>query len=235
MVQDFFATKICQSQAFDEGGKRLTITRLRVSPATVLQVKTEEKDGYQVLKIGFREVVLEKLKKPAKGIFQKTGLKKGFRVIKELWGTDLQAQVGDQIKFSDVFKNGDLISVASKSRGKGFTGVMKRWGFAGGPRTHGQSDRQRSPGSIGGTTTPGRVVKGKKMPGRSGGQTTTIQRLKVLQIDEAGGEVIISGLVPGSRGSLIRIRKSGQVKNFVPLLGTEEQPDKTKKIIKKKA
>lgn len=116
------------------------------------------------------------------------------------------------------FETGDLVKVAGWSKGKGFTGVMKRWGFAGGPRTHGQSDRERAPGSIGQGTTPGRVHKGKKMAGRSGNQRTTIKNLTLLDINENEKAFLIKGLLPGGRNAPLIVFKEGKTKNFTPLL-----------------
>jgi len=136
-------------------------------------------------------------------------------------------QAGQRIPVTQVkveskvdLKPGDKVKVTGWSKGKGFTGVMKRWGFKGGPRTHGQSDRQRAPGSIGQSTTPGRVFPGKKMAGRAGGARVTILGLTVMGIDEANQLLLIKGLVPGPRNGRLVIRKMGEEKNFVPLLSS---------------
>lgn len=121
---------------------------------------------------------------------------------------------------NDILRPGDLVDVIGISKGKGFAGVVKRWGFAGGPRTHGQSDRERAPGSIGQTTTPGRVYKGKKMAGRMGGNRTTIKNLEIVEILDK--KLIIKGLVPGRRNSLLTIRKIGEDKKFIPLWKEEK-------------
>lgn len=118
---------------------------------------------------------------------------------------------------------GDLIKVTGRSKGKGFAGVVKRWGFKGGPKTHGQSDRQRSPGSIGQTTTPGRVYKGKKMAGRMGGQRVTIAGLTVMDVDEKNSLLLVKGLVPGVRGAELILRKVGRNTKFIPLLKAGEK------------
>jgi large subunit ribosomal protein L3 len=115
--------------------------------------------------------------------------------------------VGDRIKVGEVFVVGDKVNVSGTSKGKGFAGVVKRWGFAGGPRTHGQSDRERAPGSIGQTTTPGRVYKGKKMAGRMGHKRVTVKGLKVVEVNPEKNLLVISGLVPGAKGSLVLISK----------------------------
>jgi len=122
----------------------------------------------------------------------------------------------------DGFEAGDLVKVIGRSKGKGFTGVMKRWGFAGGPRTHGQSDRERAPGSIGQGTTPGRVHKGKKMAGRAGNQRTTIKNLPLLDINKEDKTFLIKGLLPGGRNASLIVFKVEKMKNFTPLLKKEE-------------
>lgn len=122
-----------------------------------------------------------------------------------------------QTETLEAFQPGDLVKVTGWSKGKGFTGVVKRWGFKGGPKTHGQSDRQRAPGSIGQTTTPGRVYKGKKMAGRAGGTKITISGLTVMDIDKKNNFLLIKGLVPGAKKGKLVIKKYGQNKKFVPL------------------
>jgi len=125
---------------------------------------------------------------------------------------------GVRVDSVEGFQPGDLVTVTGWAKGKGFTGVVKRWGFKGGPRTHGQSDRQRSPGSIGQTTTPGRVYKGKKMPGRSGGQKVTLSGLILMEIEEKEKLFFIKGLLPGSSNGNLLVKKSGEFKKFVPLM-----------------
>jgi large subunit ribosomal protein L3 len=126
-------------------------------------------------------------------------------------------KVGDEIKISDVFRKGDLVNVSGISKGKGFAGVVKRWHFAGGPKTHGQSDRLRAPGSIGQGTTPGRVLKGKKMAGRMGGERKTIKNLIVVDVDSEKGELLVSGPVPGKSSGLLIITKtaSGKLEELI--------------------
>jgi len=128
-----------------------------------------------------------------------------------------------QTKFVTEFQPGDLVKITGWSKGKGFTGVVKRWGFAGGPRTHGQSDRERAPGSIGQTTTPGRVFKGKKMAGRAGGARVTVSGLTVMDTDEKSRLLLIKGIVPGPKTGRLIIKKYGEVKKFVPLMKPGEK------------
>jgi len=130
-----------------------------------------------------------------------------------------------KIKVEDLagFKTGDLLKVTGISKGKGFAGVVKRWGFKGGPKTHGQSDRQRAPGSIGQTTTPGRVFKGKKMAGRLGGQKVTVSGLTLMEIEQKEKILLVKGLVPGAKNGELVIQKSGENKKFIPLLKISEK------------
>lgn len=128
-----------------------------------------------------------------------------------------------QTEALEAFQPGDLLKITGWSKGKGFTGVVKRWGFKGGPKTHGQSDRQRAPGSIGQTTTPGRVYKGKKMAGRAGGAKITISGLTLMEVDEKNKILLVKGLVPGPKKGKILIKKSGQNRQFVPLMRVGEK------------
>ena len=190
-IQGILGKKITQSQRFNEAGKRIPVTVIEAGPAVVVQIKNQIKDNYQAVQLGFGKTKLPRFLKE-------------IRLEKE---TSLK--VGDVLHVEDVFNLGDTVKVTGVSRGKGFTGVVKRHHFAGGPRTHGQSDRERAPGSIGQTTTPGRVYKGKRMAGRSGGERATIKNLKVMEIDTENNILVISGLVPGTRNSLLTITKTG--------------------------
>jgi len=211
-------------QAFTQDGKRVPLTRVKAGPCWVVQIRTQEKDGYQAVQLGFGEKKLTRAKKPMQGHFKKAGLKKAplFLLEVELEKVD-SLKVGDQVQIKEALQPGDKIVVTGWSKGKGFTGVMKRWGFAGGPRTHGQSDRARAPGSIGQGTDPGRVWKGKKMAGRSGGARVAASVLILMGIDEEEEILLIKGSLPGVRGSRLIIRKVGQTKNFIPLMKKGER------------
>lgn len=200
-VGSFYGFKIDQFQTFDQKGKRLVVTKIKTAPLKITQIKTKDKDGYWAYQVAISKSL--KSLKSLKGL--KSLKKKKLREIKIDQKPEIK--VGEEIKASDVFKVGNLVQVAGTTKGKGFTGVVKRWGFAGGPRTHGQSDRERAPGSIGQGTDPGRVWKGKKMAGHMGGKTKTIKGLKVFKIDEKNNELWITGLIPGGRGGLIKISK----------------------------
>lgn len=190
-------------------GTRVPVTCISITPSVVTQVKTSEKDGYWGIQLGFGNRRIKSTSKPLQGHLKKTSTKEfSPKFLREIrLEKAAEVNVGDQVKASDIFKVGDKISVTGISKGKGFAGVVKRWHFAGGPKTHGQSDRQRSPGSIGQTTTPGRVVKGKHMAGRMGGDGVTIKNLHVISIDPTKNEMFVSGAIPGKFGDLLKITK----------------------------
>ncbi|MBI2405856.1 50S ribosomal protein L3 [Candidatus Microgenomates bacterium] len=239
MINTILATKKRMIQAWTEDGKRVPITIIQAGPVVVTQIKTQEKDGYEALQLGFEERKIKNITKPMRGHLQKlktgknTKLPRFLREVKiqQTTTNKQQPKIGDIIKASDVLSPGDLVKVTGISKGKGFAGVVKRWHFAGGPRTHGQSDRERAPGSIGATTTPGRVLRGKKMAGRMGAETATVRNLTVLEIGK-DGEVKLSGLVPGNPGGLLSIEKIGKNEKFSPLVtrGEEIHPEELPSI-----
>ncbi len=196
------------SQAFVDGA-RTPVTNIKAGPCVVTQIKTDKKDKYWSVQLGFEEKRIKNTTKPMQGHLKGAIKdKKAPRFVREVKMVEKpELKVGDIVTISDIFNSGDIVSVTGVSKGKGFAGVMKRWGFAGGPRTHGQSDRQRSPGSIGQGTTPGRVWKGKKMAGRMGTDKIAIKNLKIVSIDEENNQIGVSGPVPGSRGGLLIIKK----------------------------
>ena len=192
-------------------GARVPVTKVVAGPCTVTQIKNEDKDGYWAVQLGFGNKPTRNISKPLQGHLR--GVTKDNlapRFLREVRvKDDPEMKVGDVISAPDVLKRGDLVQVTGISKGKGFAGVVKRWGFAGGPKTHGQSDRLRAPGSIGQGTTPGRVLKGKKMGGRMGGEQVTVKNLIVTAVDDATGEVAISGAIPGHPGTVLMIKKIG--------------------------
>lgn len=223
MIDTLLGTKLHMEQAFTQTGVRVPVTVVKTGSNIVTQVKAKEKDGYVAIQVGFGTRKLKHLTKPLLGHLKKIldqEEKTAPRFLKEIrTGSDLVGyKVGDAIGPADVLKPGDLVRVTGVSKGKGFAGVVKRWGFAGGPKTHGQSDRLRAPGSIGQGTTPGRVLKGKKMPGRMGQEKVTVKNLTVLKVDQDKGELWLSGPVPGPRGTLLTVRKIGEDKKFEELV-----------------
>lgn len=202
-------------QKFLQDGTRIPVTEISVPDNAVAQVKTEEKEKYKAVQIGIGSK--KNPTKPMIGHVKKANLTAVPTVIREVKVEDDELNAGDFISVGQVFKPGDVVNVSGTSKGKGFAGVVKRHNFRGGPKTHGQSDRLRAPGSIGQTTTPGRVYKGKRMAGRMGGEIVTLQNLKVVDIDEVNKKLYILGLIPGVKGSTVWITRAGEVKNFVPL------------------
>lgn len=210
MLNAILGKKIEQSQYFRENGQRIPVTLIKAGPCPVVQIKTPKKDGYFAYQLGFGEK--KRPLKPILGHSQKGGLKIVPRYLQEVRsesnGSDQrELKPGEVIKVGEVLKVGDKVQVTGTAKGKGFAGVVKRWGFAGGPRTRGQSDRERAPGSIGSTTTPGRVYKGKKMAGRMGGQKVTIKNLEVVEVEGEKNLLVLKGLVPGAKRSLLLIQK----------------------------
>lgn len=185
------------TQTFVEG-KRIPLTVLTVDPHMVISSKTIEKDGYQASVIGIGNK--KKSNKPMSGFLKKTGTGVIPRIIREVPTDETES-----MNLSEILTAGSTVNVTALSKGKGFSGVMKRWNFAGGPRTHGQSDRGRAPGSIGRGTTPGRVLKGKHMPGHMGDTNVTIENLKIHSFDAETGTLQITGAIPGSRGAIAKV------------------------------
>jgi len=192
--------KLGMSQIFDEKGNQIPVTLVEAGPCQILQIKTKEKDGYTAIQIGFKKIEkAKKIKKTMKG--------KEFRYIKEQrTESKEQLKVGDKIDVS-IFKEGEKVTVSGISKGKGFAGVVKRWGFHGRPRTRGTKHEERTHGSIG-AATPSRVIKGIKMAGRMGGERVTVKNLKIVKIDPENNLLAIKGAVPGRRGILLEISNS---------------------------
>lgn len=211
MLSAILGKKLRQSQTFTEKGERIPVTYILTSPCIVVDIKNKKKHGYDAVQLGLGTRKISSLNKPLLGSLKKAGLEKNPpRFLREvrLDGDNLgDLKIGMEIKASEIFSPGETIEVTGISKGKGFTGVVKRHHFKGGPRTHGQSDRERAPGAIGSTTTPGRVYKGKRMAGREGEKKVTIKNLKVIAVDKEKDILTISGLVPGGRNSLLVIRK----------------------------
>ena len=178
------------SQIFDEKGNQIPVTLIEAGPCYVTQIKTKDKDGYEAAQIGF-----QKIKKPMR--------KKPYRWLKEFKGGEYKA--GDEINVS-VFQEGDMVKLAGVSKGKGFQGAVKRWGFKGKlSATHGTKHEHRTLGSIG-SSFPERVIKGKKMPGRMGFERVTVKNLKIIKVDKENNLLAVKGAVPGRRGTLLEIR-----------------------------
>lgn len=183
------------SQIFNEKGEIVPVTVIKAGPCFITQIKNKEKDGCEGIQIGFEKLKENKITKSKK--------KKPYRILKEFKAMS-EAKVGDKISV-DIFKQGDKVSASSISKGKGFQGVVKRHGFSGGPATHGHRHVLRTPGSIG-SAFPQKVFKGKKMPGRAGGERITVSNLKIVSIDSKNNALAIKGAIPGPNGELVEIR-----------------------------
>jgi large subunit ribosomal protein L3 len=198
--------KIGMTTVFEEDGNAVPCTIIEAGPCFVTQIMTKDKDGYEAVQFAFEEAKEKNMNKPSMGKFKKSKIKL-MKHLKEI--TDYPAgelKIGDEIKVN-IFKAGDVVKVTGTSKGKGFQGVVKRHGFAGGVRTHGQSDRERAPGSIGGSSYPSRVFKGQRMAGRMGGDKVTVRNLKVVKIIDDSNLILIKGAVPGSKTGLVEIYK----------------------------
>ena len=206
MKKALLGKKVGMTQIFDEEGKVVPVTIIEATPCIVTQIKTVEQDGYQAVQLGFGDVKERKVNKPELGHFKKNGLtpKKYLREfrIDSIEGMN----VGDELK-ADVFAVGDRVDIQGTSKGKGFQGVIKRHGQSRGPMGHG-SMYHRRPGSMGPTSTPGRVFPGKKLPGHMGNVTVTIQNLEVIKVDLDKNVILVKGSVPGAKGSILKIKSS---------------------------
>lgn len=201
--QGLIGKKLGMTRLFDESGQAIPATIIQMGPCYVTQVKTVARDGYAAIQLGFGEA--KRLNRPARGHLRDLPL---LRYLREIRTDDAeQYQVG-QVLDASLLAVGDRVDVIGTSKGKGFAGVVKRYGFRGGPQTHGQSDRLRATGSIGSGTTPGRVYKGKRMPGRMGNDRVTTQNLEVVLVDTERNLLAVRGSVPGATNSLVLVKKS---------------------------
>lgn len=206
MNKTIIGKKIGMTQIFDEKGLVIPVTVVEAGPCIVAQVKTVETDGYNSIQLGYGEVKETRVNKPIKGHFRKSKLplKKHLR---EFRTDDISGvKVGDEIKL-DVFEAGEKVDVQGTSKGKGFQGVIKRHGQSRGPMGHG-SMYHRRPGSMGSTSTPGRVFKGKKLPGHMGCEIVTVQNLEIVRVDTDKNVLLIKGSMPGAKGAILKIRKT---------------------------
>ena len=210
MTLGIIGKKLGMTQIFRDNGRAEAVTAIEAGPCAVTQVKTGAKEGYSSVQLGFGEV--KRLNSPQRGHLKGLGQ---FRYLREFRVDDTEAiEAGKKIDVS-LFKPGDLVDITGVSKGKGFAGVVKRHHFAGGPKTHGQSDRHRAPGSIGATTSPGRVFKGMRMAGHMGNSRVTVRHLEIFEADATRNLLLVRGAVPGARNGLLLIRKSkGVPKNL---------------------
>ena len=199
--------KIGMTQLFNDRGEAVPVTVIEAGPCYVAQVKTRERDGYDAAQLGFGEVKPQRLSGGEKGHLARSGAPSVRNLREFSMRQDEQVEEGRRL-LVDVFEIGDHVDVVGFSKGRGFAGVVKRYGFRGGPKTHGQSDRQRAPGSAGAGTSPGRVFKGKRMPGRMGGVRVSAQDLRVELVDAERNLLAVRGSVPGAKGGLVMIKQA---------------------------
>lgn len=207
MVKGILGKKIGMTRVFREGGQSVPVTALEIGPCYIIQIKREEKEGYNAIQLGYKPKKEKKLNKPLLGHYKAAG-KGGFRHLREIRVDDADSfELGQEITL-EMFNVGDSVTVRGLSKGRGFAGVVKRWGFSGGGATHGCRSH-KVPGSIGASATPSRVMRGKKMPGRMGNQRFAIKNLKVVDVVKEKDLLLVKGSVPGSRGGLLEVRVKG--------------------------
>ena len=210
-MKGIIGRKVGMTQIFDENGQVIPVTVIEAGPCYVTQIRTEPNDGYAAVQLGFDELPPKRngdsrLNKPKRGHLHRNGLDlPDLRVLREFRVKEIDVEQGEVLKV-DVFEKGERVDVVGTSKGRGFAGTIKRHNFNRGPKTHGQSDRERAPGSIGATSTPGRVFKGMRMGGRMGNDRVTIQNLEVVEIDADKNLLAVRGSVPGARGGILLIK-----------------------------
>ncbi|NVM23880.1 MAG: 50S ribosomal protein L3 [Desulfobacterales bacterium] len=205
MHKGLLGRKLGMSSFFSPDGEQVPVTVLEVGPCVVTQIKTRETDGYDALQVGFLEKNLTRVNKPLQGHFKKNN-GNAYTFVREIVVDDPSEYTLGQTLTVEMFHAGELVEVSGISKGRGFAGVIKRWGFHGGGKTHG-SMFHRAPGSIGASATPAKVTKGRKMPGHYGNQRTTVRNLQVVDIRPEQNIMIVKGAVPGSKTGLIEVRK----------------------------
>jgi large subunit ribosomal protein L3 len=225
MAEAIFGRKVGMTQVFSALGEARGVTVVEAGPCVVVQVKTQERDGYDAIQLGYgqRKRVNDALKGHMKQLGQ-------FRYLREVRVADPNQYTVGQTLGVDLFEEGEIVDVVGTSKGKGFAGGVKRYHFRGGPKTHGQSDRHRAPGSIGSGTTPGRVRKGLHMAGHMGDEQVTVKNLRIFDLDTSRHVLLIEGAIPGGKDGLLRIRKTGKMSNepklerAAPPVVEEEEP-----------
>jgi large subunit ribosomal protein L3 len=207
MMKGILGKKVGMTQIYDQNGEAVPVTVIQAGPCYITQIKTRERDGYDAVQLGFEETKAQRLTRPELGHLQKVDAP-SLRHLREFPLDNVEGIEPGQRVDASVFQVGDLVDVTGTSKGKGFAGVIKRHGFRRQRKTHGQSDRERAPGSLGAGTTPGRTFKGKKMGGRMGGDRVTVQNLKIMLVDPERNMLAVKGAIPGARDGLIMIKEA---------------------------
>jgi large subunit ribosomal protein L3 len=206
MIEGLIGKKIGMTQTFDEHGNVIPVTVLSAGPCTVLQKKSREKDGYSAVQVGLMDdKTYKKMNKPMTGHFNKAGIPPVKTLREFQYAPEVEVKEGD-LFYVDIFEAGEKVDVVGLSKGKGFTGVMKRWGFKGGKATHGSMFHRRA-GSVGASAYPSRVVKGKKLPGHLGHSRVTVKNLTVVEANREKNLLVVKGAVPGAAGGYVLIKK----------------------------
>ena len=199
--------KLGMTRVFRENGESIPVSALEVGPCYIIQIKRTEKEGYNAIQLAFQPKKEKGLNRPAAGHFKAAG-RGGFRVLREFRVDNPETyELGQEIT-SEIFDIGDRVTVSGISKGRGFSGVVRRWGFSGGDTSHGTRSH-RVPGSIGASATPSRVMKGTKLPGRMGYQRVTVKNLRVVDVIQEENLILVKGGVPGSNGGLVELRAAG--------------------------
>ncbi len=200
--------KIGMTSVYDDNGVSVPCTVIEAGPCFVTQIKTKEKDGYDSVQLGYDQKAERLVNQPLKGHFAKAGAK-ALRLLREFRNFNgVKLELGQELRVDTVFAQGDTVDVSARSKGKGFQGVVRRHHFGGvGSQTHGQSDRQRAPGSIGGSSYPSRVFKGMRMAGRMGYDNVTVKNLKVLKVIPESNLILVKGSIPGAKNTYVTITK----------------------------
>jgi len=206
MVKGILGKKLGMSRLFVEEGRVVPVTMIQTGPCTVLQKKTVENDGYEAIQVGFDYQEKTKVKKPAAGHLKKADISGKFAYIREIPAESIEEHTLGEIIGPEIFQMGEKVHVTALSKGKGFTGVVKRWNFRGGKATHGCTSH-RVPGSIGASSYPSRVFKGKKLPGHMGNHKVTVKNLTIVDVRPEYHLIIIKGAVPGAKKGLVFLRK----------------------------
>ncbi|RME06353.1 MAG: 50S ribosomal protein L3 [Anaerolineae bacterium] len=206
MFKGLIGKKIGMTQIFDENGAAIPVTVIEAGPCYVTQVRTEERDGYSAVQLGFGESKPRRLTGGQLGHLKKHNLPP-LRFLREFRAKNVEVKEGDKLTV-DVFEVGDHVDVVGHAKGRGFAGAVKRYGFGGGPKTHGQSDRHRAPGSIGATSGTARVFPGKRMAGHMGTHRVTAQNLEVVLVDAERNLIGVRGAVPGPKGGLVLVKEA---------------------------
>jgi len=208
VIKSIIGRKLGMTSIYDEQGRSFAVTAIDAGPCIITQVKTNEIDGYNAIQIGYEDIKPSKVNKPMDQHFKKKGIEPKKNLLEVRVDEPKNFKVGDTIDVS-VFEKGDIVKVTSRSKGKGFTGVMKRYGFSGQPASHG-SQYHRALGSTGASSYPSRVFKGKKMPGRHGYKKVTVLGLEVAEVDSDSNLLLIKGAIPGTKGRLVLIQGMGK-------------------------